>query len=40
MAKKETKKAEVAQPEIKATNEMVGVKIKEKPEPKKPVLEV
>ena len=40
MAKKETKKAEVAQPEIKATNEMVGVKIKEKPEPKKPVWEV
>jgi len=40
MAKKETKKAEVAQPEIKATNEMVEVKIKEKPEPKKPVWEV
>ena len=40
MAKKETKKAEVAQPEIKATNEMVGVKIKEKPESKKPVWEV
>jgi len=40
MAKKETKKAEVAQPEIKATNEMVEVKIKKKPEPKKPVWEV
>ena len=40
MAKKETKKAEVAQPEIKATNEMVEVKIKEKPELKKPVWEV
>ena len=39
MAKKQTKKAEVAQPEIKATNEMVEVVI-EKPQPKKPKWEV
>ena len=39
MAKKQTKKAEVAQPEIKATNEMVEVVI-EKPQPKKPEWEV
>ena len=40
MAKKQTKKAEVAQPEIKATNEMVEVKIQPKPEPKKPEWEI
>jgi hypothetical protein len=40
MAKKQTKKAEVAQPEIKATNEMVEVKIQAKPEPKKPEWEI
>ena len=39
MAKKQTKKAEVAQPEIKATNEMVEVVI-EKPQPKKPEWEI
>ena len=39
MAKKQTKKAEVAQPEIKATNEMVEVVI-EKPQPKKPKWEI
>ena len=37
MAKKQTKKAEVA-PEVKATNEMVEVKIN--PEPKKPKWEI
>ena len=39
MAKKQTKKVEVAQPEIKATNEMVEVVI-EKPQPKKPSWEI
>jgi len=39
MAKKQTKKAEVAQSEIKATNEMVEVAI-EKPQSKKPEWEV
>ena len=39
MAKKQTKKAEVAQPEIKATNEMVEVVV-EKPQPKKPKWEI
>jgi len=39
MAKKETKKVDVA-PEVKATNEMVEVKVKAKPEPKKPTWEI
>ena len=39
MAKKQTKKAEVA-PEVKATNEMVEVKVQAKPEPKKPTWEI
>jgi len=39
MAKKETKKAEVAQPEVKATNEMVEVVV-EKPVDKKPKWEI
>ena len=38
MAKKQTKKAEVA-PEVKATNDMVEVVI-EKPKPKKPTWEI
>ncbi len=39
MAKKETKKVDVA-PEVKATNEMVEVEVKAKPEPKKPTWEI
>ena len=39
MAKKETKKVDVA-PEVKAANEMVEVKVKSKPEPKKPTWEI
>ena len=37
--KKETKKVDVA-PEVKATNEMVEVEVKAKPEPKKPTWEI
>ena len=45
MAKKQTaaktaSKVEVEQPEVKATNEMVDVKVKAKPEPKKPDWEI
>jgi len=39
MEEKETKKVDVA-PEIKATSEMVEVKVKAKPEPKKPTWEI
>ena len=35
MAKKKETKVEVAQPEVKATNEMAEVKVETKPEPKK-----
>ena len=45
MAKKQTaaktaSKVEVEQPEVKATNEMVDVKVEAKPEPKKPDWEI
>jgi hypothetical protein len=45
MAKKQTaaktaSKVEVEQPEVKATNEMVDIKVETKPEPKKPDWEI